>query len=245
MDETTTDVVPTEGGEQIAPQSEPSPEGAAQDSPGGESTIEALSQEVKQLSGMVKAFQSDEDRRIPAIERQLKSQAEQQESYHKRRDSGMSQEEAQRAEVLDQIVSERIGPAKDTTVPPAQEAAPQTQAAVADYLSPILTATGLDANDADVVELLRKERDPAKQQLAIAELAITRKTAQEVPANPAAVLPSGSGQAVESETLESLSERMTELVDLPVQTPASEAERAEIRAKINKLEPIKKTIVGV
>ena len=62
MDETTMDVVPTEGGEQIAPQSEPSPEGAVQDSPGGESAIEALSQQVKSLSGIVSALQSDRER---------------------------------------------------------------------------------------------------------------------------------------------------------------------------------------
>ncbi len=130
MDETTTDVVPTEGGEQIAPQSDPSPEGAVQDSPGGESTIEALSQEVKKLTGMVRAFQSDEDRRIPAIERKLSAQAEQLEAYYQRRKEGKTHEQAQREQALDEIAAERLG---DTPVPPTQEVAPQATVAVEDY----------------------------------------------------------------------------------------------------------------
>ena len=245
MDETTTDVVPTEGGEQIEPQSDPSPEGTVQDSPGGESTIEALSTQVKELSGMVRAFQSDEDRRIPTIERQLKSQSEQLESYHQRRETGMSHEEALRADVLDQIVAERMTPASDTTVPPTEAPAAQPTAAVEDYLSKTLEREGLTSNDPDVVEILRTERDGIKRVLAIGALADARKQAPKTPAKAAAVLPGGGGQAFESGTFESLSKRLTELVDLPVQTAESEAERAEVRAKLDQLQPIQKTIVGV
>ncbi len=113
--------------------------------------------------------------------------------------------------------------------------------AVEDYLSPILNTLGLKDTDASVIEIIKTQpNDPVARILAITELAKARKQAQPTPANQAATLPSSSGQAIESETLEGLSERLTELVDLPVQTPESEAEREEIRAKINKLSPIQK-----
>ena len=205
MDETTMDVVPTEGGEQIAPQSEPSPEGAVQDSPGGESAIEALSQQVKSLSGIVSALQSDKDRRIPAIERELKAQAEQLESYHERRNTGMSHEEAMRADVLDQIVNERIkSTPRNVTVAPAGVPAEPRKVTVEEYLSPLLRMSGLKDTDPAVIEIVRTESDPARQMTAIANLAEKRKKAQETPANPAAVMSSGGGEASEGDTLESI-----------------------------------------
>jgi len=237
MDETTTDVVPTEGGEQIAPQSDPSTTGAVQDSPGGESTIEALSQQVNQLTGMVRAFQSDEDRRIPTIERELKAQSEQLESYHKRRESGMTEQEAQRAEVLDQIVSERISTTpRNLTVSQDTVPAEQMTVTVEDYLSPLLQLSGLDANDAAVIEIVRKERDPAKQMTAIVQLSESRKQAQDTPAIPAAVMPSGGGQPVEGETVDSITKELNELYTMPV-TPATRARIQELGKKQKELLP--------
>jgi hypothetical protein len=96
---------------------------------------------------------------------------------------------------------------------------------------------GLDVNDSDVIAILRDESDPFKRITAIEALSETRK--QKPPLTPGAALPSGVGKAVESDTLDSLSKRLNELVDLPMQTPESEAERAEIREKINKIDPIK------
>lgn len=234
MDETTTDVVQPEGGEQIAPQSDPSPQGTEQDSPGGESQIEVLSQEVTRLSGMVRAFQSDEDRRIPTIERELKTQGEQLKAYHERREAGLTHEQAQREQALDELVATRLG---DAPVPPTQEAAPQATVAVTENLSPILKLAGLDSGDADVIEIIRANPENELAQIsAITKLAETRK--QVTPAKAAAVMPSGGGKAVVSEDVDSLSERLSELLDLPMQTAESEAEREEIRAKLNTLSPI-------
>ena len=131
-------------------------------------------------------------------------------------------------------------------VPPATEPAVPATVAVDEGLSAILKFTGLDSGEADVVAIIKANPNNELAQIsAVTKLAESRKQAQTTPGSAAAVLPSGGGAAVVSEDMDSLSKRLTELVDLPVQTPESEAERAEIRAKINKLEPIQKTIVGV
>lgn len=224
MDEKTMDVVPSDDGAQIAPQSDPSSKGRGQDSPGEESTIEALSRKLDSLQGIVSALQSDKDRRIPAIEKQLKAQAEQLESYYKRRESGMSHEDAMKADILDQIVAERLsGNDRDISQPKAP--AEPTNVTIEDYLSPLLKLSGLDDNDAGVIEIVRKERDPRKQIRAIAELAESRKQVQQTPPNPAAVLPSGGGQALEGETLESI----TAELNAELAKPATPQTRARIR----------------
>ena len=204
MDETTTDVVPTEGGEQIEPQSDASPEGSEQDSPSGESQIEALSQQVANLSGIVSALQSDKDRRIPAIEKQLAAQAEELEKYHQRREAGQTHEQALREQALDELVASKLG---DTEVPPKEEKATQPTVASADYLSPLLKVHGLDANDADVISILREHPNDAPGQIiALDRLIESRK--QTTPANVAATMPSGGGQAVESESLDSVTKEL-------------------------------------
>ena len=214
MDETTKDVAQPEGGEQIVPQSDPSPEVTEQDSPGGESQIEALSQQVNELQGMVRAFQSDEDRRIPTIERTLKTHGEQLEAYHQRRKAGQTHEQALREQALDEIAAERLG---DSQVPPKEEPATPPTVAAPDYLSPVLKMAGLKDTDAAVVDILRKERDPGRQMSAIAELVETRKQAQQTPASPGAVLPTGDGETVETENLDSISAELNELAKNPSQ----------------------------
>lgn len=135
---------------------------------------------------------------------------------------GMSEKQAiqyvKMQELLDAQSPENPQPAS-----PAPELAAQTQVTVEEYLSPLLQASGLDANDADVIDIVRKERDASKQMIAIANLANSRK--QVTPANPAAVAPTGDGQSLGGETLESIT---TELNALYTQ-PATAATRARIR----------------
>lgn len=208
MDETTKDVVPAEGGEQVTPTPAASPKDAEQGSPGGESQLEALSQQVTELTGTVRALQSEKDKGVARISREVKDLAEQLESYYERREAGLSHEQALREEVLDEIVAERTGTPSDATVPPVEGAAPQLAVADEGYLSTILNLAGLNSNDPDVIELLRKERDPIKRMNAIGELAESRKQAQTTPPNPAAVMSAGGGQAVESEDLESITKEL-------------------------------------
>lgn len=207
MDETTTDVVPAEGGEQETPSPETSTQGTEQGSSSEESPIEALSQQVTELTGMMRALQSGKDKGVARVSKDVKDLSDQLETYYQRREAGQSHEQALREEALDEIVAERRGTPGDTSVPPKEEPAAQTTVAVDDYLSAILKATGLTSNDPDVVEILR-DSDPIKRLNAIGALAETRKQAQTTPGSAAAVLPSGAGGAVESETLESVTEEL-------------------------------------
>ncbi len=208
MDETTTDVVQPESGGQATPKPETSPQGAGQDSPGGESQIETLSQQVKELTGVVRALQSDKDKGVAKVSRDLKDLSEQFDTYYKRRESGMSHEQALREEALDEIVAERMGPQKDTQVSPEERQATQPKVTVEDYLSPLLKVSGLEDTDSDVIEIIRNERDPGRQMTAIAELAESRKQAQATPASPGATLSTGGGQTVQGDTLESVTEEL-------------------------------------
>ena len=237
MDETTTDVVPTEGGEQIAPQSDASPEGTEQGSPSEGSTIEVLSQQVIDLTGLVRALQSDKDRGVAKVQTQVDGLSEKLESYHRRREQGLTETEAQRAEVLDQIVSERIAPTPDRlTVSQDSVPAEQAPVTVEAYLSPILRLTGLDANDPEIIELLRTERDAAKRITAIGELAEARNEAPKTQPNPAAQLAGGGGQAVEEGTLESVTEELKEVLAMPA-TPATRKRIQELGKQQKELLP--------
>ena len=118
-------------------------------------------------------------------------------------------EQALREEVLDEIVAERSDVPSDATVPPAQEPAVQPTVAGEEYLSSVLKMSGLTDSDPDVIELLRKERDPFKRIAAIGELTETRKQAQTTPARAGATLPSGAGETVPAEeSLETITEQL-------------------------------------
>jgi hypothetical protein len=177
---------------------------------------------------MVRAFQSDEDRRIPAIERTLKSQGEQLETYYQRREAGQTHEQALREQALDELVAGKLG---DAPVPPEQEAAPQAKVAVTDNLSPILKLTGLDSNDADVVEIIRANPNNELAQInAVTQLAESRKQAQQTPANAAATLPSGGGSALEPNELETITKELNEVLALP-STPENRQRIQELGKK--------------
>lgn len=120
--------------------------------------------------------------------------------------------------------------------PQAKEPPTQTQVVVEDYLSPLLKLSGLDDNDAGVIEIVRKERDPRKQIRAIAELAESRKQVQQTPPNPAAVLPSGGGSALEGETLESITTELNAELAKPA-TPQTRARIRELGKKQRELLP--------
>jgi hypothetical protein len=236
MDETTKDVVPAEGGGQETPSLDTSPKDAEQGSPGGESQVEALSQQVIELTGMVRALQSDKDKGVARVSKEVKDLSEQLESYYERREAGLSHEQALREEVIDEIVAERRGLSDDTSVLPKEEPAVRPEATIDDYLLPLLNISGLKDNDPDVIEILRKERDPGKRVIAIGELTEKRKQAQETEPNPAAVLAAGGGEAVEGETLESVTKELNDLQMLPA-TPATRARIKELGKKHKELLP--------
>ena len=208
MDETTTDVVPTEGGGQASPTPDTSSQDAGQGSSSEESSNEAVLTRLSEVEGMLRRFQSDEDRGLHRVEQEVKALPTQFETYYKRREAGASHEQALREDALDEIVAERSGTQSDALVPPATEPAVPATVAVDDSLSAILNLAGLDANEADVVEVLRQERDPLKRVVALTSLAETRKQAQTTPAAAGNVLPSGTGATVSEESLETITEQL-------------------------------------
>jgi hypothetical protein len=212
------------------PPSEPQAEPSAVDEASLKAIIEPLVQDA-----FDRGAQSTKDKRIAKQESRISGLEDTLAQLKELKDDGLSEKVAiEFLEMREQLGSQRKEVPAET--PPAQEAAPQTQVAVEDYLSPILQATGLADTDADVIEITRKESDPAKRMIAIAQLAETRKQAQETKPNTAAVIASGGGQTVESGTLESITKELNEVIAMPA-TPATRIKIQELRKQQSELIP--------
>ena len=205
-------------------------------SPVDEAMLKALVEPIIQAE-VERRVDSYKDKRIAKLSTETKTLKESLAEVKALQAEGMSEKQAvQYMETQEFLASQ--GQEVPTDAPPPEEPAVQPQVAADTYLSSVLKMGGLKDTDPDVIAILRDESDPAKQLIALGTPSEARK--QTSPPIPAQALPSGSGQAVVSEDIDSLSKRLNELVDLPMQTPESEAERAEIREKINKIDPIKK-----
>jgi hypothetical protein len=91
--------------------------------------------------------------------------------------------------------------------PPTGPAVPTT-VAVDEPLSAILNLAGLDSGEAEVVAILKQERDPLKQVVALTALAESRKQAKTTPAAVGNTLPMGTGATVTGDTLETITEQL-------------------------------------
>ena len=205
MDETiNTEAV--QGGESVA--ETPTQQGStpeAQPSPVDEESLKALVEPLIQVE-VEKRVDSYKDKRIAKLSSEVNTFKESLAQLKELQAEGMSEKQAiQYLEMQDFLKGQ--GQEVPPAAPPEEEPAVQPKVAVDDYLSAILKATGLTSNDPDVVNILR-DSDPLKRLTAIGELAETRKQAQTTPGSAAAVLPSGAGGAVESETLESVTEEL-------------------------------------
>jgi hypothetical protein len=215
------------------PPAQPPSETQAEPSAVDEASLKAIIEPLVQ-DAFDRGAQSTKDKRIAKQESRISSIEDTLAQGNELRADGMSEKQiVQFMRVNEMLESQGL-----TETPPAQEPAVQTQVAVEDYLSPLLKATGLDANDAGVIEITRKESDPAKRMTAIAQLAETRKQAKETPASPGAVMASGGGQAVESESLEGITEELNALLLKPV-TPDSRKRIQELSRKHKELIPKK------
>ncbi len=214
------------------PPSEPKTEPSAVDEDSLKAIIEPLVKDA-----FDRGAQSTKDKRFAKQESRISSLEDTLAQFDELKAEGMSKKQAIQYMRTQELLDAQ-GNEAPTDAPPATEPAVPATVAEDDSLSAILNLTGLKANEADVVAILRQDNDPLKRVVALTALAETRKQAQTTPAAAGNVLPSGTGTPVVSEDIGSLSERLTELVSLPTQTPESEAEREEIVAKINKLSPI-------
>jgi hypothetical protein len=172
--------------------------------------------------------QSVKDKRIAKQESRISSIEDTLAQLKDLKADGMSEKQAiQYLEVKELLASQ--GQEVPTEVPPTQEPAVQATVAEEAYLSPILKLAGIDANDPEVIAILRDESNPIKQINAVTSLAESRKQANQSPPNQAAALSSGGGQAVETETLESV-------------TAELQAEQAKPRQDITKIRELSKRL---
>jgi hypothetical protein len=230
MDETTTDVAPQEAGESLP--SETSQPKAETRSPGTESQLEVALKELGELKGQVRALQSEKDKGIAKVSKQFKELSEELKQYEEWKTRGKTPEEAQREMLIDQILKEYQGSPESTEVPqPATVASP-------DYLSPVLEMAGLKSDDPEVVEILRKENNPAVLIGEIKKLSENRKQAPPKAPAPGAAMSTGAGTAIESESLESITAELQAEIAKPA-TPATRARIKELRKKHEALLPKK------
>ena len=193
-----------EGGESVA--ETPTQQGSqpeAVTSPVDEASLKALVEPIIQAE-VEKRVDSYKDKRIAKLSTETKSLKESLAEVKVLQADGMSEKQAvQYMETQEFLASQGQVP---TEAPPAEEPAVQPQVAADTYLSSVLKMGGLKDTDPDVIAILRDESDPAKQLIALGTLSEARK--QTSPPIPAQVLPSGGGQAVPTETLESIEEQL-------------------------------------
>ena len=183
-----------------------------------EASLKAILEPLVQAE-VEKRTQSVKDKRISKQESRISSLEDTLAELKALRADGMSEKQAvQYIEMKEFLTSQ--GQEVPSSTQPVNELAVLPQVAADGYLSTVLTLAGLTSNEPDVVELLRKERDPIKQIIAIGALSEARKQAKQTPSNPAATMPMGGGQTPEGDTLESVSAELNALYAMPV-TPAT------------------------
>ena len=183
------------------PPAQPPSETQAEPSAVDEASLKAIIEPLVQ-DAFDRGAQSTKDKRIAKQESRISSIEDTLAQLKELKADGMSEKQAiQYMETQEFLKSQGQIP---TEAPPAEEPAVQPEVATDVLLSSVLEMAGLKDSDPDVITLLREERDPAKQIIAIGTLAETRKQAKESPPSPGAALSSGGGKAVETETLESV-----------------------------------------
>jgi hypothetical protein len=151
--------------------------------------------------------QSVKDKRIAKQESRISSLEDTLAQFKELQAEGMSEKQAVQYMRTQEFLDAQ-GEQVPTDAPPATEPAVPATVAVDDSLSAILNLAGLDANEADVLALLRENKELPERIVAINSLAETRKQAQTNPAAAGNVLPSGTGASVSEETLETTSEQL-------------------------------------
>jgi hypothetical protein len=208
------------------PPSEPQTAPSAVD----EASLKAILEPLVQAE-VERRTQSIKDKRIAKQESRISSLEDTLAQIEELQAEGMSKKQALQYVKINEFLASQ-GQEIPTEAPPAEEPAAQPTVASEDYLSPILRMAGLTAEDSDVIELLRRERDPIKRMNAIGELAESRKQALETLPNQAAVMSAGGGQAVESDTLDSITKELQ--AELLKRATPEQRERVRVLSKKQK-----------
>jgi len=206
----------------VEPPTQPPSEPQAAPSAVDEASLKAILEPLVQAE-VEKRTQSVKDKRIAKQESRISSIEDTLAQFKELQDDGMSEKQAILHMEMKEFLASQ-GQEVPTEAPPGEGPAVQPKVADEAYLSPFLESLGLEDRDPDVIDILRKNRDPASRIIAMGELSKSRKQAQ-TPPNPAAVQPTGAGGAVQPETLESVTAQLNE----ELAKPASPETRARIR----------------
>ena len=161
-----------------------------------------------------RASKSIHDKRIAKQETKLNDVESQLARVKELMQEGLSEKMALQFMKVEELVGQNVlQPSSPSLSQAAQGSAPQT---ADDYLTPFLAATGLDANSAEVLDVLYRVSDPLAQVKELSNLAAKKRQAPLAP-NPAAVLPTGGGAPVDAgDDLNALTAKLTLLQKEPL-----------------------------
>jgi hypothetical protein len=194
----------------------------------------ALEATVKELTAQVRALQSEKDKGVAKVSKEVQSLSEQFKQYEKLKARGLEPEEIVERMELQELLAERRG-SKPSADVPSGKAGTQTQEAsvnVTEWL-PIM---GLDANDPKVVQVLASGLEPMDQLTALRGVWDQNKKAQQQPPNAAQVMSAGAGTTTTGDTVDTLTDQMRELQKEPMK---NYRKIQELSAKLRPLLPTK------
>lgn len=200
-----------ESGQDLGGQGVPNPDASGgdvqQSSPVDGVSLADVLTVVKNLEGQVRALQSDKDKGIAKVGKQVNDLAEQMAKYESYRESGLKPEQAIREMQIDALLAGQPNEGS-TEVLPKEEGGTEPKVASADH-KVILQQLGLQPNDPKVLEVLREKDNFIDQVVSFAALATEKAKTQQTPTNAAQVMPSAAG-ATTTETIDSLTEELNE-----------------------------------
>lgn len=215
------------GGEQGPPDPAPSTETDVQPTSfDAKALVTALQDSPEFLEMIDRSTQSQKDRRFNKIEGQLGNLEEGLSKYEEYRKSGKSPKEARREMQIDQMIAA-------TTDEPQQQPGTQPVAPSSPELDKFFQEFDVDPRGADATQLIREGKTDS---VSLTRFVLERDKRQSAPANPATIMPAGSGTTIEGESVDDLTARLKELQKQPTQHGE---ERREIMEKLAKLTPRK------
>lgn len=200
----------------ILPGAEGAPSPAPSGSPPEPSTpkpdvTESLSERLKRLEGMVSALQSGKDKAKDRLAEDVKGVKEQIARIAELASGGLTADQIARELVIDDLVKSRFQGEQSPVSPPALAGTQPPATGAEESIDPALL--GLDANDPDVVELMRSGKADLPHLYLLAK---GKKAKASPPASPAAVLPTGGGgSASPSADQAALTQKLSELLMNP------------------------------
>ena len=170
--------------------------------------IEVVLKKLTELEQQMRAVQSDKDRGVNKLGKRVDSLKEQLDRYDELLQSGLKPAQARRELQLDALLAQQDTGASGG-VEPAQPAGNRGAAPGTDYNS-IIVGLGLDANDANVVEVLQKNTDPLATIDGLVKLQQQKNTpTAPVVTNPGQMMPTGGGLSTQAgETLDEVTAQL-------------------------------------